>query len=220
MIGSDGNTSSAAPATLPESNASLSAASSTSSPRAQLITRTPSRICANARASSEPRVSGVLGRCSVMKSAWAKTSALVSACSTPSSRKRSAETNGSNATIRIPNARARAATNCPIRPNPSTPSVFSYTSTPPNRDRSHRPAISDECACGTFRASASINAIVCSAAATTFDCGAFATTIPRFVAAGTSTLSTPIPARPITRNRPARPINSASNRVADRIRIP
>ena len=71
-----------------------------------------------------------------------------------------------------------------------------------------------------MRASASINAIVCSAAATTFDCGAFATTIPRLVAAATSTLSTPIPARPITRNRSARPINSASNRVADRITIP
>ena len=105
---------------------------------------------------------------------------------------------GRSATMRIPNARARAATSWPIRPNPSTPSVFSYTSTPPNFDRSHFPPVSDECACGMLRASASINAIVCSAAATMFDCGAFATMIPRFVAASTSTLSTPIPARPIT----------------------
>jgi hypothetical protein len=71
-----------------------------------------------------------------------------------------------------------------------------------------------------LRANASISAIVCSAAATTFDCGAFATTIPRFVAAATSTLSTPIPARPITRSRSARSISSASSRVAERIRIP
>jgi hypothetical protein len=161
-----------------------------------------------------------LGRWIVTKSACAYSSADESAFSAPSSRNRSALTNGSNATIRIPNARARAATSCPIRPNPSTPSVFSYTSTPPNRDRSHFPPVSDPCACGMLRASASINAIVCSAAATMFDCGAFATMIPRFVAASTSTLSTPIPARPITFNLSARSIRSAVSCVADRIRIP
>ena len=82
------------------------------------------------------------------------------------------------------------------------------------------PDVSDACACGTLRASASINAIVCSAAATMFDCGAFATMIPRLVAAGTSTLSTPIPARPITFRFPARSISPASSCVAERIRIP
>jgi hypothetical protein len=69
VIGSLGKTSSAAPATLPESSAAFSASSTTSSPRAQLITRTPSFICAKASASSQPRVSGVLGRWTVMKSA-------------------------------------------------------------------------------------------------------------------------------------------------------
>ena len=39
---------------------------------------------------------------------------------------------------------------------------------------------------------------MCSAAETTVDSGAFATTMPRRVAASTSTLSTPTPARPIT----------------------
>ena len=39
---------------------------------------------------------------------------------------------------------------------------------------------------------------MCSAAEITVDSGAFATTIPRLVAASTSTLSTPTPARPIT----------------------
>src|SRR5918999_935284 len=81
-----------------------------------------------------------------------------------------------------------------IRPKPSTPSVFSYTSTPLNFDRSHAPAVSEPWACGTLRASASSIASVCSAAVITFDCGAFATTTPRFVAASTSTLSTPTPA--------------------------
>ena len=58
--------------------------------------------------------------------------------------------------------------------------------------------------------------MVCSAAAMTFDSGALATTTPRFVAASTSMLSTPIPARPITLRRSARSIRSAVSFVADR----
>ena len=42
---------------------------------------------------------------------------------------------------------------------------------------------------------------MCSAAEMTVDSGAFATTMPRRVAASTSTLSTPTPARPITFSR-------------------
>ena len=79
---------------------------------------------------------------------------------------------------------------------------------PENFERSHAPPVSDACACGMLRASASSSAIVCSAAVTTFDCGALATTIPRLVAAGTSTLSTPTPARPTARSRVALPISS------------
>ena len=86
-----------------------------------------------------------------------------------------------------------------MRPKPRMPSVFSYSSTPENFERSHLPLVSDACAWGMLRASASSSAIVCSAAVTTFDSGALATTIPRRVAAATSTLSTPTPARPITR---------------------
>ena len=52
--GSAEKTSSAAPATLPERIASASASSSTSSPRAALTIRTPSRIFAIASASDEP----------------------------------------------------------------------------------------------------------------------------------------------------------------------
>jgi hypothetical protein len=51
------------------------------------------------------------------------------------------------------------------------------------------------------------------------DWGALATTMPRLVAASTSTLSTPMPARPITFSRPARSIRSAVSLVAERMRI-
>ena len=60
---------------------------------------------------------------------------------------------------------------------------------PPRRSRS---------ACGMLRACASSSAIVCSAADSTFDCGALTTITPRRVAAATSTLSRPMPARPTT----------------------
>ena len=53
-------------------------------------------------------------------------------------------------------------------------------------ERSHLPAVSEPCACGMLRASESISATVCSAAATMFDCGALATTMPRLVAAPTT----------------------------------
>ena len=58
-----------------------------------------------------------------------------------------------------------------MRPKPRMPSVFSYSSTPENFERSQLPGVSDACACGMLRASASSSAIVCSAAVTTFDCG-------------------------------------------------
>ena len=75
---------------------------------------------------------------------------------------------------------------------------------PPTCDRSQRPALSAAWAWGTLRACASSSAIVCSAADTMFDCGAFTTITPRRVAASTSTLSRPIPARPTTTSvRPA-----------------
>ena len=60
---------------------------------------------------------------------------------------------------------------------------------------------------------------MCSAAETTVASGAFATTIPRRVAASTSTLSTPTPARPMTFSRVARSIRDASSDVAERTTI-
>ena len=77
------------------------------------------------------------------------------------------------------------------------------------------------CACGTLRQSARASASVCSAAATEFDSGALATMIPRLVAASMSTLSTPVPARPITFRWSARSISSGSSLVrrADQDRV-
>ena len=60
---------------------------------------------------------------------------------------------------------------------------------------------------------------MCSAAATEFDSGALATMMPRRVAAGMSTLSTPVPARPITFRLVASSISSGVIFVAERIRI-
>src|SRR5256885_13117182 len=65
--------------------------------------------------------------------------------------------------------------------------------------RSQRPALRLLLACGIDRASEMSKAIVCSAVVIVLPSGAFITTMPRIVAAETSILSTPTPARPITR---------------------
>ena len=116
----------------------------------------------------------------------------------------------------MPNANARCATIAPTRPSPMTASVFPCNSTPWKRSRSHRPVRRAASACGTFLACASMSAIVCSAADTMFDCGAFTTMTPRRVAASTSTLSRPIPARAITASRSPASITSAVTFVCDR----
>ncbi len=131
-------------------------------------------------------------------------------------RARSAETNGSNAMMRIPKAAARWATSFPIRPRPAMPSVLSSNSTPSHRLRSHRPCTSAACACGTLRATANSIAIVCSAADTMFDSGALATMTPRLVAASTSTLSRPTPARPTTTKSEPASSSASSTCVAER----
>ena len=70
-----------------------------------------------------------------------------------------------------------------------------------------------------FLVRATSKPIVCSAAEMTVDSGAFATTMPRRVAASTSTLSIPTPARPITLRLSARPMSSAVTFVAERTTI-
>src|SRR5205823_5016436 len=100
---------------------------------------------------------------------------------------------------------------------PTTPIVLPASSTPSHRARSHAPAFSAPCACGMFRACASNRASVCSAALITLDWGAFTTITPRRVAASTSTLSSPIPARATTFRFAAASKTSAVTLVALRM---
>src|SRR3990172_3663802 len=67
-----------------------------------------------------------------------------------------------------------------------------------------------------FRACASRRATVCSAAETMLDCGAFTTITPRRVAASTSTLSRPIPARATTLRFSAASMTAAVTCVCER----
>ena len=163
-----------------------------------------------------PTVSGVLVTCRVTKSATStRRSSVIS--SMPSSWARSADTNGSWATSFMPNAWARWATSLPMRPRPTTPSVLSASSTPSHFDRSHRPSTRAAWACGMLRAWASSIAIVCSAVERMFDCGALTTITPRSVAASTSTLSRPMPARPTTTRSVPASSTSAVTWVAERM---
>ena len=93
---------------------------------------------------------------------------------------------------------ARLATIAPMLPQPMTPSVLAVSSTPMKRFFSHLPAWVEASACGIWRASANIIAMACSAVVIELPNGVFITITPRAVAAGMSTLSTPMPARPIT----------------------
>ena len=79
-----------------------------------------------------------------------------------------------------------------------TPSVLPVISTPMKRFFSHLPAWVEASACGIWRASASISVMACSAVVIELPNGVFITMMPLAVAAGMSTLSTPMPARPIT----------------------
>jgi hypothetical protein len=102
-------------------------------------------------------------------------------------------------------------------PSPITPSVRLKSSMPTKLFLSHLPAFIDAVACGMWRASATSSAIACSAVVTVLPPGVFITTMPRAVAAPTSTLSTPIPARPITASCFAAAITSAVTVVALRM---
>ncbi len=97
------------------------------------------------------------------------------------------------------------------------PSVLSASSTPSHFERSQRPATSAACAWGTLRAWASSNAMVCSAAERMLDCGALTTMTPAEVAASTSTLSRPMPARPTTTRSVPAASTSAVTVVAERM---
>ncbi len=159
--------------------------------------RTPFLALARALASIKFRVLSVKGVCKVIKSARAN-NASSSTFSTPISTARSGVKNGSKAMTRIFKPMPRVATIDPILPQPITPSVLPVSSTPIKRFLSHLPSCVERLASGISRANANIMAMACSAVVIELPKGVFITTIPRSVAAGRSTLSTPIPARPIT----------------------
>src|ERR1051325_5437033 len=105
-------------------------------------------------------------------------------------------------------------------PQPMTPSVLAKISTPMNLFFSHFPARVDVSASGICRASASISEMACSAVVMELPNGVFITITPAAVAAGMSTLSTPIPARPITLSFLAAFSTSAVILVAERMAMP
>ena len=85
-------------------------------------------------------------------------------------------------------------------PIPTTPSTLPRSSLPRNFFFSHLPASVETVAAGIMRARPSMRAKVCSATETALPPGVFITSTPAAVAAARSTLSTPTPARPITRS--------------------
>ena len=85
---------------------------------------------------------------------------------------------------------------------------------------SHLPAWVEALAAGSSRASASISEMACSAVVIELPKGVFITITPAAVAAGMSTLSTPIPARPTTFRFLAALSTSAVSLVAERTAMP
>ena len=114
----------------------------------------------------------------------------------------------------------RSATIEPILPQPMMPSVLPVISTPMKRFFSHLPACVEASACGIWRASASIKLMACSAVVIELPNGVFITITPLAVAAGMSTLSTPMPARPITLRFLALSRSLAVTFVAERMASP
>ncbi|OIQ73810.1 hypothetical protein GALL_445510 [mine drainage metagenome] len=88
------------------------------------------------------------------------------------------------------------------------------------RDFSHLPAWVEALASGIWRAAANIIAMACSAVVIELPNGVFITITPFFEAAGISTLSTPIPARPITFRLVAFSSSLSVTLVAERIARP
>ena len=173
-----------------------------------------------ARASMRLRVSALSGVCSEIKSQRGQSSSSRDTLSTPFSSAFSADSSGSKPTTVMPKPRARRATARPTRPKPTTPRVLPSSWVPVKALRSHFPDLRLSLATATLRARASISAMVCSAVETVLPPGVFMTTMPWRVAAGTSMLSTPTPARTMALSRAWFWRTSAVNCVPDRTAIP
>src|ERR1051325_8661833 len=115
---------------------------------------------------------------------------------------------------------ARRATSRPTRPRPTTPSVLPASWVPTSLARSHLPACRLASAAGMWRARAIKSVMVCSAVLTVLPPGVFMTTMPLRVAAATSMLSTPTPARTMARSLPGFSRSWAVTRVPERTIMP
>ena len=114
-------------------SASTSASWSTTSPRAALIRRAPGFMAAKASRADEAAGLGRRGQVQADEVARAVEVLGARGHARPPARGSGASaTKGSKATTRIPRPLARSATIWPMRPKPSTPSVLPVTSTPPN----------------------------------------------------------------------------------------
>ncbi len=115
----------------------------------------------------------------------------------------------------VPKAMQRWATSWPMFPKPTRPTVFRKSSCPlAKRFFSHLPDLVAVIAGTSCRCRASIRPMVSSATATELPPGVFITVTPFRVAASTSMLSTPTPARPMTFSFPGFSSTSAVTLVA------
>mmetsp|Transcript_11045 Transcript_11045/g.36670 ORF Transcript_11045/g.36670 Transcript_11045/m.36670 type:complete len:410 (+) Transcript_11045:598-1827(+) len=213
--GSDSKTSSAAPASWPDSSAASRSGSLMMPPRAQLTMRAPGFMVAMDALLIMSRVSSSSGTWMVRTSARrmhsaAETGSMSSFCDASGGKK------GSYPIALMPKACMRVTTSRPTRPRPSTPRVLPESSIPMYCLRSHLPCFIEPSPCATLRASDAMSAHVCSAAEMVLPPGVFITIMPRLVAALQSMLSTPVPARPMTVILLAASMMSAVTLVPDR----
>src|ERR1700743_3817460 len=107
-----------------------------------------------------------------------------------------------------------------MRPQPMMPSVLPRSSWPCRDFLSHLPACMLALACAILRAMVIMRPSVSSATAMAFAPGVFITTMPRCVASAAPMLSTPAPARPITRSFGADSSSFLSTCTAERTTRP
>src|SRR5580704_15367673 len=105
-------------------------------------------------------------------------------------------------------------------PRPITPSVLPAISVPMYFFFSQIPCFMLAAACGIFRASANMRPMASSAAAAAFPCGVLMTRTPFSVAAVTSKMSTPTPARPMILSLPGSARVAEVILLADRMPTP
>ena len=185
------------PARIPRSlTARSSDAWSTTSAREVLMKMVPGFIEANTPSPMRPRVSGTSARWTVRMSAAAATSVGLSSSVMFSSSALAGRRCLSHAMARIPNACARLMTSIPMVPAPITPSVR------PKSPRAcayrflfHLPLFRSAVPSAMCRSRASIRPVASSATAMAFLPGQFATQMPRSLAASTSMVLVPAPAR-------------------------